>query len=188
MNLRITTRHGFIGINGTQGKTNISYGKSNFAMGIKAPKIHMDITQPKVKIDQTKPLSEIGQGKVFDLIRSNVKKSKEAIFRAIAKTVQQGNELARIETGRNVIAEQAKDNAFGQSIQEFNIDFIPKSRPEIDLEEGRVEINLEEGDVDIESAPTEVNLDISRGKVEIYLRQKPFIDVEYVGDNLNMSI
>lgn len=188
MDLRITTRHGLIGINNTQGNMNIDYGKPNFNIQTKKPKIDMEITQPKVKIDQSKPLAEMGLNDIFDFIKTNVNRGKQAALGGIGKIVQQGNELARIETGVNPIPSQARYNAFDQFKKEVNIGFIPKSRPEIDLDEGRVNIDLERGEVDVKSKPQKVNLNYSLGKVEIYLRQKPFIDVAYTGNSLDIKI
>lgn len=188
MDLRITTQNGFIGINTTPEKMNIDYGKSNYNFQTKNPSIDMQITQPKVKIDQSKPLAEIGLKKVFDFISSNVQKGRQAAFRGIGRIASQGDELARIETGSNVIASQAEYNAFDQNKKEANIDFIPKSRPKIDLEKGKVNINLQEGEVDIQSKPQDVDLNLDRGKVEIYLRQKPFIDIEYIGNHLDFKL
>lgn len=188
MDLRITTRHGLVGINTTQGKMNINYGKSNFRIQTKKPKMNMEITQPKVKIDQSKPLAEIGLKKISDFIKTNAGKGKQVCSQGISRIVQQGNELARIETGSNAISSQARYNAFDQYKKEVNIDFIPKSRPQVDLQEGKVDINLEKGEVSIQSKPQEVNLDYNVGKIEVYLRQKPFIDIEYTGNNLDFKI
>lgn len=188
MDLRITTQNGFIGINTTPGKMNIDYGKSNYNLQTRNPKIDMEITQPKVKIDQTKPLAEIGLKNIFDFTSSNVQKGRQAAFRGIGKIAKQGDELARIEMGSNIIASQAEYNAFEQNKKEVNIDFIPKSRPKIELKEGKVNINVQEGEVDIQSKPQDVNLNLNRGKVEIYLRQKPFIDIEYIGNHLDFKL
>jgi len=188
MDLRITTRQGLIGINTTQGKMNINYGKTKYYLQVKHPKIDMEVTQPKVKINQEKPLAEMGLKDVFTLTRSKVQEAKQACLNGIGKIARQGDELARIEAGGNPIPEQAEYNAFEQFMKEVNFDLIPKSRPEITLEEGKVYTNLEEGKLEVLGKPQEVNLNFSRGKIEIYLRQKPFIDVEYIGNNLDMII
>lgn len=188
MDLRITTTHGSIGMNITQGKMNIDYGKSNFDIQTKNSKIDMEITQPKVNIDQSKPMREMGLKNIFDFIDTNVQRGRRAALSGIAKTVHQGNELARIETGSSPISSQARYNAFDQFKKEVNIGFIPKSRPEINLDEGSVNINVERGEVNVQSKSQEVNLNCILGKVEIYLRQKPFIDVEYIGNNLDIKI
>jgi hypothetical protein len=188
MDLRITTKQGLIGINATQGKMNIDYGKSNFNIQTKNPEIDINITQPKVKIDQSKPLAEMGLNDIFGFIKNNVNKGRQAALNGIGKIASQGNELARIEAGGNVISRQAQYNAFEQYKKEVNIDFVPKSRPEIDLNEGKVDINLKRGDVSIQSKPQDVNLNYSVGKAEIFLRQKPFIDIEYIGNHLDFKI
>lgn len=188
MDLKITTRHGLIGMNTTQGKMNIDYGKSNFRMETKNPKIDMNITQPKVMIDQTKPLAEIGIKKISDFIKTNAGEGKAVCSKGIARIVQQGNELARIETGNNAISSQARYNAFDQYKKEVNIDFIPKSRPKVDLKEGKVDINLEKGEVSVQSKPQDVNLNYNAAKVEVYIRQNPFIDIEYIGNHLDFKI
>ncbi|SHJ66512.1 DUF6470 family protein [Paramaledivibacter caminithermalis] len=188
MDLKINIINGLIGMNISQGKMNIDYGKSNFHMQTKNPKINMEITQPKVNIDQTKPLGEIGLKKITDFIKTNVEKGKQVCLQGISRIVQQGNELAMIEAGNTAIPRQSEYNAFDQYKKEVNVDFIPKSRPEISLEEGTVKINFKKGEVNIENKPQEVNLDYTLGKVEIYLKQKPFIDIEYIGNKLDIKI
>ncbi|MCT4566294.1 MAG: DUF6470 family protein [Maledivibacter sp.] len=188
MDLMITTTNGAIGINAIQGKMNIDYGKSNFNIQTENPEIDINITHPKVEIDQTKPLAEMGLQDIFDFIKNNASRGRQAALNGIGKIASQGNELASIETGSNVISRQAQYNAFKQYKREVNIDFIPKSRPEIDLREGIVNINLEEGEVEIDNEPQEVNLNFNKGQVKIYLRQKPSIAIEYIGKNLDMNI
>lgn len=188
MDLKITMRQGFIGLNINRGAMNIDYGESNFRMETRDPKINMEITQPKVRIDQTKPLAEIGLKEVEELIKTSVRNGRQACLSGIGKIVRQGNELSRIHSGVNPIPSQAKYNAFDQNMKEVNIGFIPKSRPKITLDEGNVEIDLLEGEVNIENRPQDVYLDVDIAKVEVYIRQKPFIDIEYVGNNLDMSI
>lgn len=188
MNLKITTQNGFIGINTAAGKMNIDYGKSNFKLQTKKPQIDMQISQPKVKIDLSKPLEEIGLSKIDNFIKANAQKYRQAALSGIKKIASQGNELAMIETGSNVIASQAQYNAFDQNKKEVNIGFIPKSRPKIELEEGKVSISLQKGKVDIQNKPQDVNLNFNRGKVEIYLRQNPSIDIEYIGNGLDFKI
>lgn len=188
MSLRISTTPALIGININQGKMNIDYPKGNFNIDITQPQTELEIEQVKVKIDQTKPLAEIGLKNYVQFTKEYANKGKQTAMQGIARIVSEGNELASIEGGASVISIQAERNAFGRSKKEVNYDAIPKSRPKIDITGGTVEARVHKGEVNIDLKAEMPSISYIRGNVDIYIKQRHNIDIEYTGNNLDVRI
>ncbi len=61
----------------------------------------------------------------------------------IAKKASDGDRLAAIHIKRDPIVEFAERDSYVK--RDFNIDFIPKARPKITVEEGEVKVELAGG-------------------------------------------
>lgn len=101
----------------------------------------------KVKINQDKCWEEVNLGSTQSLIDKSAKAGYEAVLRYIEKTAQNGDKLAQIEKGGEPIIDICIEEAFPS--YDYNVDIIPKSRPEIYFEGGKVYIDFEMGKVDI---------------------------------------
>ncbi len=186
--LIINTTPALIGISTTPGKLSIQQPKADVSMHTEHPKVEIDNKFPKVKIDQYECFAERGMKNYLDLTKETVQLAKQSAMQGIERRVRQGNELAAIENGRNPIARQAEENAFELFNKEFGLDFIPKSRPRIELIEGKPKITVHEGKVNIDVKVNKPIINYTRGKVDIYLRQKNSIDIQYVGEKIDKQI
>ncbi|MBB6216414.1 hypothetical protein HNQ80_002514 [Anaerosolibacter carboniphilus] len=187
MDLRITSTPALIGINTIPWKVEIQQPKADVELNTQHPKVEIHSEQVQVQIDQSKCFSEAGLKPISELSKENADLGHQKVMEGIARRVRQGHELAAIHKGGNPIASHAAENAFHLDDKEFTFDLIPKSRPKIDFIGGTVDINVIEGKVDMEVQVNKPIIDFTRGKVEIYLRQRNSIQIEYVGNSLNVT-
>ncbi|QXM07420.1 hypothetical protein KVH43_07105 [Crassaminicella indica] len=163
----------------------IQQPKADIKMTTKLPKVEIHTEPVKVQIDQYPCRAEIGFKNYIDLTKDTASFAKQKAMEGIARIVRQGNEMAAIQNKTDVIPEQAEENAYHLFDKEFNFDLIPKSRPKIDFIGGKVDIKPIEGKVNMDVGVNKPIIDYKMGKVDIYLRQKNSINIEYVGGRFN---
>lgn len=133
----------------------------------------------RVEINQYPCFAETGLKNVFDLTRDEAERAKQLVLEGIGRRAEEGDELAAIEHKGNPLAEQA-EAVTNPPPAEFNIAFMPQSRPEITVSGGK-KLLIEPGKVEISFRPGQVIHDYQPGKVEIYLAQKPELQIEFIG-------
>ena len=179
MPIQITTTKALIGINTTRGKQTISQPKGEQTIKTTAPKLKIRREAPRVIIDQYQCFAEAGLKNYIDLTKEYADLGHQYAMEGIARRVEDGNRMAMIQKNMpDAIPELAEKNAWDPQA-EFNMGTIPRSRPKIDVE-GSLDIDWEMGNVDIQYTPQKPIIDFNPGKVEVYLRQKPSIEMNYV--------
>jgi hypothetical protein len=184
--IRITKTDALIGINTTPTKVYIQQPRADFELDIKDPKVEIHTEQVQIRIDQSQCFGEAGLKNNTALREDLANRSQQALAEGVSRIVAEGNQMAAIENRSDAIAEIAFSNSI--QVLDWNIDFIPKSRPQIDYVGGTVDISLDAGYVDIKSKPNMPIIDVEVGDIEFYLRQETSIKFEYVGNNLDKSI
>ncbi|WIF96132.1 DUF6470 family protein [Caminicella sporogenes] len=186
--IRITSLPALIGINTIPAKLEIIQPKADVNMHTELPKVQMHTEQVKVQIDQYQCFAEAGLKNYLDLTKDTAQFAIQALLQGIERIVRQGNELAAIENEADPIPVQSKENAFELFNKDYNIETIPKSRPKIDFKGGTVDIKVHEGKTDIDVKVNKPQINYIPGKVEIYLRQKNSINIEYIGEKINTIV
>lgn len=184
--LRITKTDGLIGIKTTPAKMNISQSKIELEINQKQSKVIINKEPMQIKIDQSQCFNEAGLKNNSALSEDMVQRATQNFLQGLNRTVSEGNTLAAIENNVNALAEIAANNFI--QVADWNIDFIPKSRPKIEFVGGNMDISVDEGYVEINARTSKPIIDVEIGGVEIYLRQKPELNIEFIGDNLDETI
>jgi hypothetical protein len=138
-----------------------------------------------VHIDQYQCFAEAGLKNNMDLLREAAQIGKQQAMQYIAKTAADGDRLAAVEKGGTPIADISERDAYPE--KEFNIDVIPKSRPQIEVT-GSLKVDFQPGGVKFSFEPGQLNVQATRPEVTIYLRQRPSIHFQYVGENVDIKI
>ncbi|KJS85390.1 MAG: hypothetical protein JM58_08735 [Peptococcaceae bacterium BICA1-8] len=180
MSLQIRSTPGLIGINTMQGRLNVEFPKSK--LEISQPKAEMRINSqlPRVIIDQYQCFAEAGLKNYSDLTKDNGQWAYKCFMERIARYNQEGDMLAQIEKGNSSIPLIA-ENTF--PTYDFNINFIPKSRPKIDVT-GHINIDWDIKKPIINYEVRNPVFQYEHGKVEISMRQWPSIEMNYVDENV----
>lgn len=179
-NLRITTQDAQIGLNIRDGNYQMSSPKGE--QSIKTTKPVMKITgEPaKVIIDTYEQRAEKGMKNNLDLLKTNTQYSKQTVLGGIARIVADGNRMADIRKRMPpAIPELAKKNSTPR-MREFNFGLLPKSRPKIQVTGGNQSIDWQEGRTDINYTPRKPQISYTRGKVDLYMRQKQNVQIDYI--------
>lgn len=184
--LRITKTDALLGIRTTPTKQRVVQRLADFEMSQKHPKVYIKSEPIRVLIDQSQCFSEAGLKNNTDLLDDLVQRSKQAAVEGIGRVVSEGNILASIENKSNAIADIALNNSI-QTI-DFNIDFIPKSRPKFEVVGGTVDITVDEGYVNIKSSANKPEIDVEVGSVEFFMRQNPEIHFSYEGKAIDIKV
>lgn len=179
----INKTNALIGINSTPSMLSIEQPKADFEMVQKQPKLTMHTEQGHIIIDQRQCFNESGLKDNRALMEQMVQESRMALLEGISRTSYEGNMMAAIENKIDAVAEIAAANSI--RMFDYNIDFIPKSRPKIDFTGGNLDIQVEEGYVDVKAIPQKPIINVELGKIDIYLRQYPSINFQYVGNSVD---
>ncbi|MEW9123763.1 MAG: DUF6470 family protein [Thermotaleaceae bacterium] len=185
MDLRITTTPALIGIDRRPGGFDMKSPKADMTLNIEHAKVEIHTEQGQVRIDQSQCFSEAGLKNVFELTADNASFSKQKLMETIERIVRQGKEMRAIENKTDPIPFQAEENAFGWKQKSFAFDLIPKSRPKIDFVGGAVNIQVKEGKVNPQVQVNKPIVNYTPDKLDIYLRQKNSIQIEYIGTKFN---
>lgn len=184
--IKITTTNAQIGIQSTPTKMSIRQPKADFDMQQKHPKILLETEPIQIRIDQSQCFAEAGLKSYSALTEEQAARAKQAALEGIGRIVSEGNTLAAIENKYDAIAEIAASNFI--QVADWNIDFIPKSRPKIDFVGGNVDISVDEGTVELRAKQNNPIIDVEVGSVEISLIQRPSISFEYIGKEIDKSV
>ncbi len=157
--------------------------KDSLDMSITKPELEIKTTPPKLSIDQSECRAEEGLKNRERFMRDNVEFSKRMVSEAIDRIVSDGNSMLQIESGIDVIPEQA-EQSFSKFEHEFGLGFIPQSKPIIDVQRGSVDIKLNRGDVEIHNAPKPLEQgQYTAGRVEFFVKQYNSINISFQPDN-----
>jgi hypothetical protein len=171
---------------------------------IEQPKATLEIQQPaadmnivrtpsRLSIDQTKAREDMDLKHISKRIEEAAQLGYQDWLEGITRRSQEGDELMMIENGGNVIAEQAKRNAYSQML-DFNIGWIPNhGGVRTNYDPGKVEINWNPNKPIINSKINKPNIQYTPGKVDVSLQQHnslkiDFDNLKYIGINYEQSI
>lgn len=151
------------------------------------PELYIERKLPEVHIDQTQCFAESGLKPVLQLASDFYKEGLQAGFEAIGRIAEEGTRLRSIEKGGNPIAEIA----YEKSLRNDQVTMVqmPKSRPKIEWDMGYLRIDWRPNPAKIEwETYTTAQINATKHKVEIYMRQWPDIKIEYIGNNIDSRI
>lgn len=188
MRLEMRSQNAYIGIETKNATISLEQPKASVDIKTEQPKVHIESTLAKVQIDQSQCFSESGLKSIFELISDNSNRAMSQMLSNAGRIADEGNQMADVTSGADVVAENADYNAFGQFSGEFGMVTMPKSRPKIRVIEGNNNINFSGGTVDINVRLNKVRVDYSPGKVNISLRQKNSLEITVIGDKFDIKV
>ncbi|MGG5255320.1 DUF6470 family protein [Neobacillus sp. SM06] len=182
----------------------IAIHTQNAKMEIEQPPAELSIQQPKadieiakipsrLTIDQTKARADVDLKSTPQRIREAAQQGYQDALKGIARRIQEGEELMRIENRGNPIAEQAKNHHFLPE-HEFTLGWIPSL--------GSVQINYDPGSLDIQWNVNKPLINVQNnkpiiryypGKVETSIQSYQslkidFENLKYVGPKYEQTI
>ncbi len=187
MALRITQTYGQIGIDTYRSWMDIKQTPPKAHIEQKLPELSIERKLPKVYIDQTQCFAESGLKPALQLAMDFNKEGLQAAFEGIGRIAEEGTRLRAIEKGGNPIAQIA----YEKSVRNYQPVMVqmPKSRPDIRWDMGYLHINWKPNPAKIEwETYTTAQINATKHRVDIYMKQWPDIKIEYIGNNIDSSI
>jgi hypothetical protein len=148
--------------------------------------VHMDRELSQLHIDQTRAWAAyalIPPVTVTETIVNNVKKIYPHI---VAKIARDGDRMADFHLSNSVIAELAKE--WPRPLTEYDI-AGPASRLNVDLKfiPEQLEMEVVGGTWHYEVKPQKPRIEHIPAQVDIYLRQRPTLEIDWVGQNVDVQ-
>ncbi|NLA59053.1 MAG: hypothetical protein GX855_09170 [Firmicutes bacterium] len=183
LQLRLNQYFGRIGIDHVPSKLEISCPMAVMEIRQELGQMEMERVPPAVKIDLKEALGDLGMKKPDQLAQKVTMDAWQTYHRGIDRVVAEGDRLSRIELGGRPLMDILREN-FNQQ-KELNMTAAPKARPTIEMVGGDFSYRYNLGGVSIDVEPQPPEIRYYPGKVEVYLLQKPRLEIEVIGVNVD---
>ncbi|GAB6086283.1 DUF6470 family protein [Alkaliphilus crotonatoxidans] len=184
MQIQIRSQNALIGIGSTHGQYSIRQHQWLMELRAVEPELKIKMSDAILLIDQSQCFAEAGLKGIQQINRDYAAKGHRDALRGIARIAREGKELADIHKGP-AIAKQAK-RRYHSRRQEFQYTMIPKSRPKITVIPQEVTGQYQKGYVEVKTGKIKPDIDYYPGKLDIYLRQKNSVEIQFVGKNVDV--
>lgn len=185
LRLRIEQEFARIGLNIKKPFLPLRTTGPQIELSIKEPELKLHNPRPRVYIDQRRCFADMEKRTLDEFLRYHAQLGREKALQAIGDIAEEGDMLASIEKG--VKLEDIAEKGFGEAA-DFNVTAIPKQMPDIVWDVRPVEIEFIPGEVELELRRGRVENLFEPGKVEVYLEQKNYIKIDWVGENLDIRV
>lgn len=191
MGLSIRTTDIQLGIERTPSSLQMETQIARLELHQKHAKVSITTEIPRVLIDQYQCFAEAGLKGNYDFTREAAQRGYQQVMGFIGQTARDGYALAAIENGGNPIAAIAVRDASPQ--KEFGLDFIPESRPKIEVTGGSTDIQWDSNGGGVNNAvegnyiPGYSRLDFRPTDINLYVKQYPSVKISYE-NNIDVSI
>ncbi|NLL39955.1 MAG: hypothetical protein GX254_10280 [Clostridiales bacterium] len=177
--IKIDQQFAQIGIKITPAKLNIKMPKQKMKIVQEDPQMEINIERPTFEINMKKVRNEMGFRDPMTLMREIRNTAIDKTYNYISQTVNDGNQMAKVEQKGNRIAGVYRSKSLKQSQKGINIGLMPKELPEIVWSKGSIDIKWTSRKFKIEwegECRPEIIVD-PKHSVEVYLREKPYIKI-----------
>ncbi|GCL73676.1 hypothetical protein PN4B1_36170 [Paenibacillus naphthalenovorans] len=150
--------------------------KATYEMKRVPPKLQIESPRGDLQIDQSKAWDALNRGGHLETMNRIYSEAKNVALQGIARIVEEGNRLGNIAAGGNPIADNAQQLFFERFEFNFvgpaaydNVDIhYTAKKPRIEVTDGLVEVNVQ---------VNRPELNVSRGKLDIYMLQYPKVEI-----------
>lgn len=189
MSISISNTMTKIGVESSRSKLEIKNTHSQLSFTQKHGRVNIHTEQLKVKIDQSPSFSSSGLKNYREISEEASADGRSAVLNYIAQVVSEGETLADITGGGNVIASIALSNSNVEHV--FDIDTMPKVKPNIDFV-GSVEISADNNldafnGVEHSATKAEAVINYTPSQVRVFISQYGKATINFVGNNIDSS-
>lgn len=155
-----------------QPKVNITTKNGGYVMQAEPLKLNIDTYQAR---------KSLGYGNMTDgdLMAKKAQDGFSIAFQGTAKVASEGDQLARGMSPSEIAINNARAGATVETIMEF----LPKEGADITFDAGKLNIEYQMGSQDIDwDVHPERPMEFIPGSVEFIVRDRPRVEIEYMGD------
>ena len=193
MGLSINTTPAKLSIETIAGKLQIDTRRAQLELTQQRAKVNIKTEQPRILIDQYECFAEEGLKNTIDLAKDLSQRAYQSVMEYIAKTAQDGDEMAKIGNKASIMLDIIKSDSI--IIHDFNMVTMPMSRPKIDVAGGTVDIQVEpQNDIgEINGVtrrfiPGEITFNNTPSTLNIKVQSYGSINISYSGNNVDSYI
>lgn len=182
MGLKIEQQWASIGLKYTPSKLQIERKPGNF--NIEGGTSDLEIKQGSGKLDisNTPFYESIGLYKPTVLWKRQKSEAKDVVDEGIQRYVQEGMLLADVHKNKNMVSKISGSSLWSK---EVTVEAKAVQGPSINYKRSEVGIDVQNKPIHVDCIPDTINITIHPTIIEMYLEQKPSIDVEWTGTILN---
>ncbi len=158
----------------TQPRVNIKNTNGGYVMEAEPLKLNIDTYQAR---------KSLGYGHMTDgdMLKQKAQEGFSIAFQGTARVASEGDQLARGASPSEIALSNARAGATVQTIMEF----LPKEGADITFDAGTLNIEYQMGEQDIGwDVHPDSPLEFIPGSVELIVRDRPRVEIEYIGDPL----
>lgn len=200
--LRIESADPALQMHSTRAQMRIHNKIRRFKVKRTPTRMKVENKRPKMKVNWKKTWAQMNLRSPGHLATYLKGRSRQAVAKAISKTVSEGNQVADLQyymgTGQSPFASIAMQNMIND-VPEVNVGSMPQSSPEVSWEPGHMHVEWEIGDVEIEweeefmpeFSVTPYSIDIrlqGRPEVHITVNEEEARYTDTVGRKVNRKV
>ncbi len=169
-----------IQIQQTPGKQEIQQPKARISIQQPKAEVTMKTTPSKLSIDQTQAWEDMGLMHISKRIEKFANDGRQGVLEGIARRVQQGAELMKIENSSSPIVNQAITNAQDQ-MKQLGIKFIPSHfAVKIDYQPSEVQIDVNVNQPIIDNKAQKPIINYQPGEVSTSMQQYHDLQIDFI--------
>jgi hypothetical protein len=141
----------------------------------------MEAEPLQLKIDTYEARKSLGYGHMndADMLSQKASEGFSLAFQGTARVAEEGDMLARGMSASDIAIQNARAGATVETIMEF----LPKEGADITFDGGTLNIEYQMGEQDFDwDVQPELPMEFVPGSVELIVRDKPRVEIEYLGD------
>jgi hypothetical protein len=174
--IQIRQQYALIGIDTQPGRQQIQQPQATMEIRQTAAELEMSQPMGHFEINQDRARDALGIGNHLETMLKIYSKASDIALEGLARVVEEGNQLAAIHLRGNPIADNATN--WQRTFPDFDVRG-PASIDNVDIQyiPGQLSIGVIPGGVDINVKVNPPVISYEPGKVNIYLRQKPNLQI-----------
>ncbi|NLM96926.1 MAG: hypothetical protein GX175_04840 [Halanaerobiaceae bacterium] len=181
--IRIEQQHALIGLDIKKPDLKTIQGKPLLQIKREMGKLDIETDHVEINVDNYPSYYDLGYRKPADISKDIAGKGREVYLEYVKRTSINGDRLMRIEEN-TTISDIAVDETFSGE-KEVNLAWI--RGPEIDVIKAELSMEYTPGRIIFYSQLAQTRVDLDWGKVNVYLKQYPHIDIQVIGGELNIT-
>lgn len=151
-------------------KLQMTHNPGSLSMHAKPATLHINTKDARNSVCPSLSLS----------IRQSAAKGLQTASQSVEKSAKEGAQMANATPSQNIL-KTIIDNRVSYPIGDFNLDFIPKTGPEIQYQEPTLDIQYQMDRMNFDVRVSGGEIEYIPGSVEITITQWPNVQIKYLG-------
>jgi hypothetical protein len=170
-----------IGLNITKAQVRLQTTPGRVEIDTSPAQLQIHSPSPQLHIDQSQCFADKGYKYPARFMADQVADAQSDYMAGLGRVASEGDQLAKIKGAS--VADIASSHFCQQKT--FNMVSLPKQPPEINCEVYPVQLSYQPAQVNTNYIPAIVESNSQPGQVETYLLQKPSLEINWLGNNID---